>query len=178
VRLLRTWTPRLAPLALSFKTLRARGFRTIAQLDVGYRHSPIVQEGTPVLRRGPRAGDRLPDARVVDDGKHRWLQDTLAVPGFHLLLCGPVAAWDAARLGTVRERYAGQVAVHHLARHAAPGALHDADGAALARLGVTQTAQYLVRPDGHIAFRSGGTDLDGVADYLARWLPGAKTRSA
>jgi hypothetical protein len=177
VRWLRTAAPRIAPLVLRFDALRARGFRTIAQLDIGYRHSPIVQEGTPVLRRGPCAGDRLPDARVVHDGQHRWLQDTLAVPGFHLLLCGPVAAWDAARLGTVRERYAGQVAVHHLARHAALGALHDPDGAALARLGVTQAAQYLVRPDGHVAFRSGGTDLDGVADYLARWLPSAETRT-
>jgi 2-polyprenyl-6-methoxyphenol hydroxylase-like FAD-dependent oxidoreductase len=176
VSLLRTWAPRMAPLVLRLPTLRARGFRAIAQLDVGYRHSPIVQEGTPGLRRGPHAGDRLPDAQVTRDGQVCWLGDALGAPGFHLLLCGLTGAWDAARLDALRERYASLVAVHHLARHAASGALHDPDGAALTRLGVTQAAQYLVRPDGHIAFRSGGTDLDGVTGYLARWLPGTEPR--
>jgi hypothetical protein len=29
-----------------------------------------------------------------------------------------------------------------------------------------------VRPDGYIGFRSGGTDVDELEAYLARWLPG------
>ena len=33
------------------------------------------------------------------------------------------------------------------------------------------TAQYLVRPDGHVGYRSGGTDVTGLARYLSRWLP-------
>ena len=32
----------------------------------------------------------------------------------------------------------------------------------------------LVRPDGHIGYRSGGTDLRGLEHYLARWLPGGR----
>jgi hypothetical protein len=64
------------------------------------------------------------------------------------------------------------VAVHHLSRHAAAGILHDIDGKALARLGVDDAAQYLVRPAGHIGYRSSGTGLHGLERYLARWLPG------
>jgi hypothetical protein len=40
----------------------------------------------------------------------------------------------------------------------------------LALLGVAHAAQYLVRPDGYIAFRCGGSDLSGVVNYLGQWL--------
>jgi hypothetical protein len=50
--------------------------------------------------------------------------------------------------------------------------------AAFARFGVDGTAQYLLCPDGHIGYRSGGTDLDGLRNYLTRWLPNATSRPA
>jgi hypothetical protein len=37
------------------------------------------------------------------------------------------------------------------------------------------TTQYLVRPDGHVGYRAGGTDITGLARYLSRWLPGPQT---
>ncbi len=75
LRLLRTQiAPRLAPVLLRFSRVRACGFRTLSQLGIHYRHSPAVQEGEPALRRGPRAGDRLPDARIARDGQPGWLQ--------------------------------------------------------------------------------------------------------
>jgi hypothetical protein len=43
---------------------------------------------------------------------------------------------------------------------------------ALARLGVRRTGHYLVRPDGHIAYRAADTDLRGLGRWLAGWLPG------
>jgi hypothetical protein len=52
-----------------------------------------------------------------------------------------------------------------------PGALHNADRQAFARLGVEQAAHYLIRPDGHLAYRASGTDLDGLQRHLAHWLP-------
>jgi Aromatic-ring hydroxylase, C-terminal len=69
------------------------------------------------------------------------------------------------------------VTIHRLAREAAPSSLHDAEGQAFARLGVERAAHYLVRPDGYIGYRSGGTDLNGLERYLARWLPGAGAAS-
>jgi 2-polyprenyl-6-methoxyphenol hydroxylase-like FAD-dependent oxidoreductase len=179
-RALRTrLVPRILPLALRLDRAVAYGFRTISQLNVGYRSSPAVQEGRPALRRGPKAGDRLPDARIVRDGKEGWLGETLAGPGFHLLLCGPVGDWHPSQLATLRHRYPDTLAIHHLTGAAAtPGVLHDRDGQVLARLGVDGAAQYLVRPDGHIGYRCGGDDLAGLQRYLARWLPNTPPRPA
>jgi hypothetical protein len=70
LRALRTrLVPTVLPLGLRFDRSMAYGFRTISQLGIGYRHCPAVQEGCPALRRGPRAGDRLPDARVAETGR-------------------------------------------------------------------------------------------------------------
>jgi 2-polyprenyl-6-methoxyphenol hydroxylase-like FAD-dependent oxidoreductase len=177
VRAIRTQVaPRLAPLVLRASRARAYGFRTLSQLRIHYRDSPAVHEGQPALRRGPRAGDRLPDARIVDDGRECWLQDAAATPAYHLLLCGSVESWNSDQLLGLREHYDDLVAVHLLARDATPGVLHDARGEAFDRLGVLQTAQYLVRPDGHIGYRSGATDLRDLERYLARWLPGGGAR--
>jgi hypothetical protein len=64
------------------------------------------------------------------------------------------------------------VTVHHLTTNAHhPGALHDVTGEASRRLGTTDTsaAVYLIRPDGHVAYRDRG-DLAGLHAYLSRWL--------
>jgi 2-polyprenyl-6-methoxyphenol hydroxylase-like FAD-dependent oxidoreductase len=175
LRLLRTeLVLRMAPLVLRSSRARAYGFRTVSQLRIHYRRSPAVREGEPALERGPKAGDRLPDTRIARDGQPGWLQDALAAPSFHLLLCGRADGWDEEHLGALQQRYGGLLAVRRLARDAAPGALHDLDGQAFARLGVDDAAQYIVRPDGHVGYRVGGTDLSGVERYLAQWLPGAK----
>jgi 2-polyprenyl-6-methoxyphenol hydroxylase-like FAD-dependent oxidoreductase len=179
IRALRTrLVPAGLPLALRFDRAVAYGFRTVSQLSIGYRNSPAAEEGRPGLRRGPRAGDRLPDARIARDGQECWLGEALARPGFHLLLCGPPADWHASQLTAMRQRYPDTLAVHHLTRAAAPGALHDLHGQGFARLGVDGNAEYLIRPDGHIGYRCGGDDLAGLQRYLARWLPNATPRPA
>jgi FAD binding domain len=183
VRLIRTQiAPRLAPIGLRLSKPRAFGFRALSQLRINYTGSPAVQEGEPPLRRGPKAGDRLPDAHVVEHGGDRWLQDVLATPTYHLLLCGPAEDWDNDQLAQLSERYAGLVTVHRLARQAAADVtadvLHDVRGEALGRLGVEDVAHYLVRPDGHIGYRDGATDLHGVERYLARWLARAGAASS
>jgi hypothetical protein len=156
----------------------ASGFRTIAQLNISYRDSPAVQEGRPTLRRGPKAGDRLPDARISRDGQQCWLGEALAAPGFHLLLCGPPGDWHPSQLTALRHRHRDTLTVHRLTRAATPGALHDVGGRVFARLGVDGTAQYLIRPDGQIGYRCGGDDLAGLQRYLGRWLPNAASRPA
>jgi 2-polyprenyl-6-methoxyphenol hydroxylase-like FAD-dependent oxidoreductase len=178
LRLLRSQlVPRLAPLVLRSTRARAYGYRTLGQLRIHYRSSPAAEEGEPALRRGPKPGDRLPDARISRDGQAGWLHDAVAAPSFHLLLCGSADGWDSDRLAAMRERHDGLLVVHLLARRAAAGALHDLNGQAFARLGVEGTAQYLVRPDGHIGYRCRSTNLGGVDRYLARWLPGARLES-
>ena len=166
--------PGLAPLVLRSRRARAFGFRFVSQLGIRYRKSPIVCEGNPAPRRGPRAGDRLPDARIERDGGSTWLLHAMSRPGFRLLLCGPPEAWEPVVLRRLHERYAGLVTRYRLAADPGPDTLSDPMGEAFSRLGVRHAAHYLVRPDGHVAFRSAGTDLAGVESYLAQWLPGAR----
>lgn len=160
--------PRLLPLAARPKRVRALGFRTLSQLAIRYRRSPLSVKGPNPARRGPKPGDRLPDAPVTDGGKPGTLHGAVAGTGFHLLLCGPAAGWPAAAVAELEDRWAGLVTVHRVARDDVPGVLHDHTGEASHRLGMrsSRLVHYLIRPDGHIGYRSGGTDLAGVQDYL------------
>jgi 2-polyprenyl-6-methoxyphenol hydroxylase-like FAD-dependent oxidoreductase len=158
-RLARRMVPRLASLALRLPWARAYGFRTVGELDITYRRSPAVAEGHPRPRGGPRAGDRLPDASATVDGRRTTLHEVLSAHTFHLLLCGQTQQWDDEALSRLVAGYPGLLHVHRV--NPTP------------RLGVRrpeQTAQYLVRPDGHVAYRAAGTDLAGLTRYLATWL--------
>lgn len=166
----RTIPARVLPRILSSKLLRALAFRFVSELNIRYRRSPIVFEGKPRLGTGPRAGDRLPDARMTRDGQAIWLQEAVAGPQYHLLACGAPDSWDRSQLAQVAQRYGGLVVTHHLTRHAMPGALVDTDGGAFRLLGVTAAAQYLVRPDGYVAYRCAGLDLAELLQYLRSWL--------
>ena len=181
VRFARTrLAPAVIPLALKATPARAYAFRTIAQLDIRYRHSPLSLDGPNPPRKGPKAGDRLPDAGIACEEQPSRLHQVLAAAGWHLLLCGPPDAWTSRTTTQLAERHTSLVTVHHLTAQNTPGALHDPDGQALRRLGLTapHTAQYLMRPDGHIGYRAGGTDVTGLACYLSRWLPGPQTTTS
>ncbi|TDE09937.1 FAD-dependent monooxygenase [Jiangella asiatica] len=165
--------PYVAPLVTQLRRVRGYGFRTIAQLAIHYRRSPLSAGGTR-LDRGPRPGDRLPDAPVVRAGRVTTLHAELGGPGFHLLLCGPAGQWPVSAGDDVAARYPGLISIHHLSSDdgpaAPPDALIDRTGRVAHRLGVRRRAAYLlVRPDGHVAHR-GGTDLAGLRAHLDHWL--------
>jgi hypothetical protein len=162
--------PRLLSLFARLGRARAAAFRTIAQLKISYRKSSVVEEGRPSLTGGPRAGDRFPDAHTNLEGRRVWIHELLGPTSFHLLLCGPPDEWDEARLAGFHDQHRGIVAVHHLAREGGPGVLRDRDGAVLRKLGIAGLGQYLVRPDGYVAYRAAGQDLAGLERYLHRWI--------
>jgi hypothetical protein len=171
----------LAPLAISMALrlapLRTLGFRLIGQQWIRYPRGLAAVDGLPKLRRGPGAGHRLPDLLLVRDQIPCRLHQALATPGFHLLLCGPPHRWNPRRLARIQERYSNLVVAHRLGTEPLPGQLSDPSGAALARLGARNGAQYLVRPDGHVGYRCAGFDLAGLERHLARLLPGQRTTS-
>ena len=172
IRTIRTrFAPDLIRLALRSRRGRVVAFRALSQLATNYRASPASRDGRPRLRRGPRAGDRLPDAPVTPDrGTPTTLHRALSTPALHLLLSGPPGAWPTAG-PAIDERHATILRTHRLARRPATGALHDPTGRAYQRLGLeagTAIAHHLVRPDGHIAYRAAGTGTEGLNAYLAR----------
>jgi hypothetical protein len=78
----------------------------------------------------------------------------LAGPHLALLLCGDSRHLDSRQLDRLRERYGRVLKTYFLGAFKADSSLVDEKGQAFAQLGVRDTAQYLVRPDGYIAFRS------------------------
>ncbi|MGQ0639773.1 MAG: FAD-dependent monooxygenase [Gemmatimonadaceae bacterium] len=165
----RTVPSRVIPLVLGSRRLRTAAFRFVSELDIRYRRSPAAQEGRPRIRGGPRAGDRLPDAPLVVNGLATWLQAEVVGPHYSLLLCGSAGEWD---LAPIRAFAAPDdvLVVRYLTSRAAANAIVDVRGDALRMLGVAACAVYLVRPDGHVAYRCAGRDLTGVTAYLGSWL--------
>jgi 2-polyprenyl-6-methoxyphenol hydroxylase-like FAD-dependent oxidoreductase len=173
---------RIMPVVFRWARLRATAFRFVSELAISYRRSPAVAEARPKLVTGPRAGDRLPDARIERGGQSTFLQQTLAGPTFQLLLCGQTEGWDGASIAKLAKRFERLLVVSRLTRRGSgTDVLVDATGEAFHRLGVRGApdgAQYLVRPDGYIAFRCRGHNLEAVARYLASWQAPRPTKEA
>lgn len=171
--------PVVAPLALKLKAGRAAAFRAISELGIGYRRSPLSINGAGSLRRGPRAGDRLPDGTVSVSGKRSTLHAVVSQPVWHLLLCGPSTGWSLETVAEIEKDWPELVQVQYLIRGSSQAELSDPDGMVLRRLGLdpggSQAAIYLVRPDGHIGYRSGADGLQGAYDYLNSWLVPVRT---
>ena len=161
--------PRILPFLVSRSWPRSYVFRFVSELAIRYGPSAVAQEGTPRLRHGPRAGARLPDRRLTIDGEAVYLQRAVAGARFSLVLCGDTGAWDSTQVSGLGKEFDGLLDVHYLSSRPAPGALCD-DGATLSLLGAGHGAQYLVRPDGYIAYRAGGYNLNGLARFLERKL--------
>ena len=165
--------PLVVPTAVRLAWPRRLALRMIGQLGVGYPSGALAIEGHPRLRRGPLPGARMPDAPLRPDGMHCRLHEALATPRFHLVLCGPPQIWDKPQLAALKQRFDDLMDVHEVNTEFVAGGLRDPDGALLDQLGAHPNAQYLIRPDGHVAYRSADADLAPVAQHLARWLPGA-----
>ena len=185
--------------ALRLSVVQAAMLDKVAELDVGYRGTSSAREvatlGSPGdaegaglvdhvrFRRGPRAGDRAPDAtgRDGDTGAPTRLFDLFRGPRSTLLLFDGPAATDAGyqRLAaTARDVRAAlgddvRACVVVPAERRPPGldgvdVLLDPDRDAHHRYGAAAESLYLVRPDGYIAFRSQPAAAGPVLEHLSR----------
>jgi 2-polyprenyl-6-methoxyphenol hydroxylase-like FAD-dependent oxidoreductase len=147
---------RVAAVAMRFERARRLAFRTISQIGIQYRESPLSRTLAMAGGAAPVAGDRFPwlylrlqdRARAEDLFRH--LDDTR----FNLLLIGQLSDLQATNAPD------GLLKAISIA--------DDADNAAaLASAGIVAPAFFLLRPDGHIGLA--GMQLDsGVIDrYLA-----------
>ncbi len=155
--LLRVVRPRVAGLAVATlrrsAPLRRRAFRMIGELDVRYRRRALTREGQPRLKRGPRAGDRLPDAPLRDGT----LQRALPATAFAIVLAGPPGSWPQ---DGIAHEWGSLLETVHVDEVRDPAAHH--------RLGLRRgdVAHWVIRPDGYIGYRAGGDDVTGALAYL------------
>ena len=142
--------------------------RVMSMLDVGYPESPINSEShTSWLSRGPRSGERAPDAEellVAEKTESQRLFSLWSGDDRHqLLVFGSKAIQIPA---------SSLYCVTHIVREGVPsdGVIVDAEGHAHDAYAVHKDdAIYLIRPDGIIAFRSSEPDIVGLSQYFATW---------
>jgi 2-polyprenyl-6-methoxyphenol hydroxylase-like FAD-dependent oxidoreductase len=143
--------------------------QALAMLDVGYPESPAVSEShMSWLNRGPRSGERAPDAEgllVSDHMEPQRLFSLWSGDDRHQLLIfgnGQVPAFTNSPL----------CAITHIVKIGTPseGVIVDAEGHAHEAYSVhKEGAFYLVRPDGIIAYRSGEPNFTALSEYMAKW---------
>lgn len=175
-RTLRAVAPRLASRAFGVPAVQRRILGFVTQLKIRYRKSPLsVQIGAPPAR-GPRAGDRAPDAVLRGGaGEPVHLFELLRGVGSTLLLFTGRQPADRGPDGAARERarrlaaQLGRADVKVVVLGAPEdGGYADPDGHAHAAYGVEATAAVLVRPDGYIGVRSDPLDERALGRALDR----------
>lgn len=171
----RWWlAPRLAPMLAEHIRWMSAGVRLFTGLSVRYPpgRAAACRPRTP----GPvRDGDRMPDAPLAGDGGVRRLHDYLAEPAFHAVLYGDSGSWHGLDLLRAVGPWLRVVTV---APGEPPAGIRDAYGDLRRVLRRGPPVQYLVRPDGYVAFHAEGSDLRPLAAEAARWLPRARTGAA
>jgi 2-polyprenyl-6-methoxyphenol hydroxylase-like FAD-dependent oxidoreductase len=165
-RTVRQLLPTIAIRALQLPFVRKRIARFVSQTGIRYRESPVSVEAHGASRldsTAPHAGDRAPDVELAPS---HWLAELLHGHRHTLLLFGGRSTALLERFATMRDEIEARygtlvrpVIVRLDPAHPAIGEV-DRRGAAHHRYGAEQGAIYLVRPDGYIAFRGAGTDVE------------------
>lgn len=142
-RLLRNFiVPYLIPLLFKFAGFRRYAFKTISQIMINYRHSPLSRGNTGAIH----AGDRLPFVGALDNfSKLRKLD------------------WQVQVYGKAKNElsdYCNQVGLA-LTTYPASEETFSA--------GLSEFALYLIRPDGHVALASLKQDIAALRDYIAAY---------
>jgi 2-polyprenyl-6-methoxyphenol hydroxylase-like FAD-dependent oxidoreductase len=138
--------PLVLPRIFGLDYTRRYMFRTVSQIGINYRHSPISKGDTGRLK----SGDRLP-----------WVQPTSSEPGapdnFTPLQS---LAWQVHIYGHRDPAIAKYCAEKNLPLHTFPWTT------AAARTRLRENALYLIRPDGYIAFADPKPTIPALDGYL------------
>jgi 2-polyprenyl-6-methoxyphenol hydroxylase-like FAD-dependent oxidoreductase len=173
-----------APVLTSFGFVQDRIRNSLCELSINYCHGPLSAEHWPRTAGGAGAGDRLPDAPLTDaaTGKRTTLFEAIRGVRLALLLLphGPQAVPQLVKVAEeVRQAFPEVLSPNVILKAGdAPGpdtgvpAWVDTEGRAYERLGVSDRALILVRPDGYIGYRCQPADGQALAKYLGRYLAG------
>ena len=152
---------RLAAALSSFGLIQERARRTVSELAVHYRQSPIVEEHWQA--QGLPAGDRVPEMRLTawDGSRETTLLEALRQARHILLLSLDARVPDALQRGfdtIAKQIQSGLGDVVHVYR---PTTAID-----------EWPAICLIRPDGYVAFRGSSAHVPELAAFLGRLFPG------
>lgn len=146
---------RIAAFAMSRQRIQRIAFRTVSQIGIHYRTSPLSTSLDGLPADAPRAGDRFPwlTLKFRADGpaedSFRLIDDTR----FNLLLIGqPALPAGALNLGDL-------LRVHTITSDP----VNDAE---LARARIPRPSFYLLRPDGHVGLRGVRLEVAAVKRYV------------
>jgi 2-polyprenyl-6-methoxyphenol hydroxylase-like FAD-dependent oxidoreductase len=124
---------------------------------VSYTYRDVVETPEPLVElEGPAIGDRAPDVDLETGGT---LFDRLRHPYFTLLAM-PGTGSPSPAVDRMARRFGSVLAVETL----------PASAALSHRYGVHDGRCYLVRPDGYVAFKASGQQLDLLEQGLVRLL--------
>jgi 2-polyprenyl-6-methoxyphenol hydroxylase-like FAD-dependent oxidoreductase len=150
---------KILALAMSFERIRRLAFRTISQIGIRYRDSPLSETLPALPDAAPRAGDRFPwlrlklSANSPAEDLFRRLDDTR----FALIVIGqPAPPGGVPGLGDL------------LRTHVVPA--DPANDRELARAQIPRPAFYLLRPDGHVGLSGIRLEAATVTRYVSERL--------
>jgi hypothetical protein len=145
----------IAALAMTRDRARKVAFRTISQIGIRYRHSPLSRTLAGVAEHAPRGGDRFPWLRLrfQGSGSSEDLFQRLDDTRFNLIVIGqPPPAAESLGFGDLLRIIVVPFDGENIR--------------VLAAVSIAAPAYYLLRPDGHVGLA--GTQLDEAA--LKGWF--------
>ena len=146
---------RFAAFAMTQERVRRLAFRTISQIGIRYRKSPLSQTLAGLPKGAPVGGDRFPwlKLRLRANGPVEDLFEKLDDTRFNLIVTGqPAPSVEGSGFGSL------------LHVHVVPEDEHNARE--LARVGISGLAFYLLRPDGYIGIAGTRMQIDAVRRYF------------
>ena len=145
---------RMAAFAMTKERVRKLAFRTISQIGIRYRKSPLSKNLPGLSEDAPRAGDRFPWMKLSfhHSGPVEDLFTRLDDTRFNLLIFGQVAP-ITLEIGEL-------VRVHTVSESSA-------NVSEQKRVGIIGCAFYLLRPDGHVGLAGKEVDATAIKSYLA-----------
>lgn len=194
---------RLAPLLINQEPVQARLRNFLSEIGINYRRSPVVAEMKRSLvhaalsarvedeprlgdwfefSHGPHAGDRAPEAHMVDASNGQTIHvSELFKSGKHNLL---LITGDSPSAQTYKElcsiadntmgKYGEFVELSLITCEETPpldlnfaGSKYtDPDYSVHQRYGAGSPCMYIIRPDAYVGYRSQPAEFDGVEEYF------------